>query len=247
MNTGLECINVTLIRNRGRSSPVTVLKNITAGFALESMTLVSGRTGAGKTSLLNVLGAMIRPTEGRMLSEGQPISQWMSTHRDKWRRQVGIVFQHHHLVDNLTVLENVMLPMIPRGMPVTDLRRRCRELLEKVNLIEIAGDLPGTLSGGQRQRAALARALVARPRFVLADEPTAFQDDANCREILRILHKQAENGAAVIVCSHDPRVRTAAMFNARFILDSGYLVDGDSVSCQGNGASFHGTPHGENH
>jgi ABC-type lipoprotein export system ATPase subunit len=184
-----------------------VLDRVDATFECGRPTLVLGPTGSGKSTLLHLLGAMLRPTSGEVRADGQAISRWTEPFRDVWRRQVGMVFQHLHLLPDLTVLENVLLPFIPRGSDVSELIHDAQELLERMDLAA-ARDVPlHTLSGGQRQRVALIRALLGRPRFILFDEPTSFQDDGQSAVLMGLLSESAAQGACIVVCSHDIRLR----------------------------------------
>lgn len=224
MRRGLECKDLCFSRVDGDKKETVILDQISARFEAGRITLISGRTGAGKSTLLHILGGLIRPTEGRVLANEKPVSQWLSVHRDQWRRNVGIVFQQHHLLEELTVLENIMLPMIPRRVNVSELRQRGHNLLSTLGLSHAAGSSPGKLSGGQRQQAALARAVISDPEFILADEPTSFQDDRSTENILGILRARASKGATVVICSHDSRVRRESVFDDWFMIDNHHLL-----------------------
>lgn len=201
-----------------------MLRHIDACFEGGELALVTGRTGAGKSTLMHILAGLIRPTRGRVLADGRPVSRWNSRHRDAWRRGVGIVFQQLCLLEELTLLENVMLPLVPRISSVSTLRRRGMEMLTALDLECCSGERPATLSGGERQRVALARALVANPDFILADEPTAFQDSDGVSRIMALLEMHAATGAVVIVCSHDVRLWQERQFEARYHLTEGRLT-----------------------
>jgi putative ABC transport system ATP-binding protein len=165
-----------------------------------------GPTGSGKSTLLYVLSALLRPSAGEVFATGQPISRWTSTHQDRWRQQVGICFQRFELWPELTALENVMVPLLPRYMSVSALRARARSALERTAAADLAPRPSGELSSGEQQRVALARALVTGPSYLLADEPTAHQDDHGTATVLNALTEEAARGAAVVVTSHDPRL-----------------------------------------
>jgi putative ABC transport system ATP-binding protein len=204
-STVLECRQLSFARPGG----VILLDRIDAEFGPQGPVLVTGATGAGKSTLLHLLGAMLRPMAGEVRADGQPVSRWSAVHKDVWRRNLGMVFQELHLVNDLTVLENILLPCIPRNSGWEKAARRAAALLARFGLPEEGRLRPGLLSGGQRQRVAWARALVANPRFLLLDEPTAFQDDDSTRTLLEVLAETAEKGCCVVVCSHDERLRRA--------------------------------------
>jgi len=201
-----------------------VLEAVEAEFEPGRPVMVTGPTGSGKSTLLHLLGAMMRPTSGEVRADGQPVSRWAAPHRDVWRRQVGMVFQHLYLVTDLTVLENVLLPFIPRAIGWSDLVHQAGALLERLELASARAAPLNTLSGSQQQRVALARAVVGRPRYLLLDEPTSFQDDRQTSGVLALLAERAEQGACVVVCSHDVRLRDGTpLFASAYRLHRGCL------------------------
>ncbi len=225
MSAGLTCHDLEFNR-RGTVRPV--LEAIEADFPCGQIAWISGPTGAGKSTCLHLLAGLLHPSGGEIRADGQPVSRWLSAHRDRWRRQVGIVFQHHRLVSDLTVLENVMLPLIPRSRPLRDLRHRAHDILERVDLTDVAGRRAASISGGERQRAAVARALVAAPRFVLADEPFAHQDDDHARSLFALLANAAQKGSAVIIAAHGAGIPPAGTIDRRWQLAGGRMQE---VTC----------------
>lgn len=216
----LQCRRLSLLRAGGG----TVLDRIDADFEAGAATLVTGDTGAGKSTLLHLLGGMLRPSSGEVLADGRPVSRWAAVHRDIWRRQVGIVFQHLHLLPDLSVEENLLLPCIPSGLSWNRLTRRANALLTRFDLACARRAKLHLLSGGQRQRVAWARALMVKPLYLLMDEPSAFQDDAQTRCLLNLLAETAGRGACIVVCSHDVRLRKAeAIFQQTYGLAAGHL------------------------
>ena len=225
MTAGLTCHGLEFCR-RGAERPV--LEAIEADFPCGQIAWISGPTGAGKSTCLHLLAGLLHPSRGEIRADGQPVSRWLNAHRDRWRRQVGIVFQHHRLVPDLTVLENVMLPLIPRAQTLHGLRHHARAILERVDLTDVAGRRATSISGGERQRAAVARALVAAPRYVLADEPFAHQDDAHARMLLELLREAAEDGRAVIIAAHGASIPPAGTIDRRWQLARGRIQE---VTC----------------
>jgi len=202
---------------------VPVLDGIEAHFPCGRAALITGPTGAGKSTLLHLLGGLLGPTSGEVWADGQPVSRWSAPHRERWRRGVGIVFQHPHLLDDISLLENVLLPCIPRPEVWPAALGDARRLLARLGLEAMGEKTPARLSGGERQRAALARALIGQPRFLLLDEPSAFQDDGRVQGLLELLKEAIDQGCCLVVCSHDPRLASADLFQGRFQLARGRL------------------------
>ncbi|WP_037604857.1 ABC transporter ATP-binding protein [Streptacidiphilus rugosus] len=167
---------------------------------------LTGPSGAGKSTVLHLLGGMDAPTSGTVEIDGEPLA---ARRMDEHRRRVGFVFQRFHLLPALTVLDNVLAPVLPRRVDF-DRRARAVELLEAVGLAARASALPAELSGGQQQRVAIARALIGRPRLLLADEPTGNLDSVIGREIVDLLLSLRERyGTTLVLATHDPEVAAA--------------------------------------
>ncbi|MCB9526066.1 MAG: ATP-binding cassette domain-containing protein [Myxococcales bacterium] len=212
------------VRKDAAGGERAVLEGIDAAFAPGTLTALVGPSGVGKSTLLHILAGLLRPTEGQVLADDQPVSRWVASHRDRWRQQVGLTLQHPHLLPELTVLENVMVPLVPRGLGRKALRERAHAALAQVGAEPLAGRSARALSGGEQQRVALARALVGAPRFVLADEPTAHQDDAATARVVAALAAARDQGAVVVVAAHDPRLVEAAVVDARLRLVDGRIA-----------------------
>jgi putative ABC transport system ATP-binding protein len=164
---------------------------------------VMGPSGCGKSTLLNLLGLLDTPTEGRFLFLGEEISRASERRLTLLRRaHVGFVFQSFNLIDDLTVEENVEVALLYRGVGSAERKRRSAAVLERVGLPHRARHLPKQLSGGQQQRVAVARALVAAPKLILADEPTGNLDTANGDAVLAMLGEVAREGATVVMVTH---------------------------------------------
>jgi ABC-type lipoprotein export system ATPase subunit len=172
---------------------------------------VMGPSGCGKSTMLYLLGGLDRPTSGEIWLAGQRIDQLSERALARVRRDaIGFVFQAFHLMDELTAVENVELPALLAGRSRRAARRRATELLEQVGLGDRAGFLPTALSGGQRQRVAVARALVADPLLVLADEPTGNLDSQATLEVLSLFDQLRQAGQTLVMVTHDPRVGAVA-------------------------------------
>jgi len=173
---------------------------------------IMGPSGSGKSTFLHLAGALDRPTRGRVLIEGRDPSKLNDDELSKLRnRYIGFVFQTFNLIPRLTALENVMLPLVVRGVNGSERRRRAIEALEQVGLRDRMNHRPTELSGGEQQRVAIARAIVTRPRIVLADEPTGNLDSVSAKEIVKVLSRlNRELGITVVIVTHDPEVASAA-------------------------------------
>ena len=169
--------------------------------------LVLGASGSGKTTFLNLVAGMLRPSEGEIEVGGESIGKLAGAALDRWRgRTVGIVPQKLHLLSSLSVLQNLLLAPYLAGLPSGEVH--ALSLLEQLGLKEQASAKPHQLSHGQAQRVAIARAVMNRPKLLLADEPTSNLDDANCFQALDVLEEQArECGATLVVATHDQRVK----------------------------------------
>ena len=172
---------------------------------------IMGPSGCGKSTLLYLLGGLDRPTAGEIWLDGQDITPMSERALARLRRDaIGFVFQAFHLMDELTAVENVELPALLAGRSPRAARRRAEELLERVGLADRARFLPTALSGGQRQRVAVARALVADPLVVLADEPTGNLDSASARDLLRLFDQLHQAGQTLVIVTHDARIAATA-------------------------------------
>ncbi len=173
---------------------------------------VMGPSGSGKSTLLNIIGALDRPTRGKVVIAGRDLSSLDDEELAVFRRNViGFVFQTFNLIPRLTAAENVEVPMIANGVPIRDRVKRAMMLLRIVGMEEFARHKPMELSGGQQQRVAIARALANDPKIILADEPTGNLDTANKKVVMHLLKKlNKEQGKTIIVVTHDPEVAAIA-------------------------------------
>lgn len=193
-----------------RYANAIVLKEISLTILKGSFTLLRGPSGSGKTTLLSLLGALDRPDEGQVLFEGVDLNALSDIGLTRCRRRMGLVFQDHALIARLPAWENITYPLIPRGISLRARRRRAAEVLQRVGLSGFEERCPERLSGGERQRLSIARAIVAEPALLLADEPTSSLDDASAMAVIEILDDLHRSGTTLLVASHDARFRPYA-------------------------------------
>jgi cell division transport system ATP-binding protein len=179
------------------------LKELTVSFEPGSMTFLTGHSGAGKSTFLRLLLCLDRPTRGRILVNGVNVTQLSPRRLAHYRRHLGAVFQDHHLLPQRSVYDNVALPLRIAGLKERDVARRVRAALSRVALLEKEGLFPRHLSTGEQQRVGIARAVVTRPKILLADEPTGNLDPELSRDIMQLFRQFHQIGTTVIVASHD--------------------------------------------
>jgi len=185
-----------------------VLHGISMDFFPGEIVIITGPSGSGKTTLLKLIGGLRTVQEGSIVVDGRALEEASKEDLVAVRREIGFIFQAHHLLGSLSVLQNVMMPLsFDRRMTARQAREIAAAMLQRVGLEEHMHKLPAQLSGGQKQRVAVARALVHQPRIVLADEPTASLDGKTGREVVEMLEVLArESGAAILLVTHDPRI-----------------------------------------
>lgn len=185
---------------------------------------IMGPSGCGKSTLLNILGTLDTPTSGKYLIDNMEITRMSESQLSKFRkRNIGFVFQSFNLIDELTVFENVELPLIYSGVRKAERKRQVIKVLEQMNMAHRAGHFPPQLSGGQQQRVAIARAIVTDCPLILADEPTGNLDSTNGAEVMAILQKLNKQGTTIIMVTHSER--DAAYANRIIYLLDGKIVD----------------------
>ena len=184
---------------------------------------IEGPSGCGKTTLLSLIGLLDTPSEGSYLLEAKPVAQLTPAERARVRnRRIGFIFQAFNLIGDLTVYENVELPLTYRGMAAAERTTRVHDALEKVGMSHRARHYPAQLSGGQQQRVAVARAVAGDPAILLADEPTGNLDSTNGEAVMELLRELHRGGATVCMVTHDPRYaqhadRTIQLFDGRVV------------------------------
>lgn len=211
-------------RQFGTQAPIHALREVTLSIDNGEWIAIVGPSGSGKTTLLNVLGLLDRPTSGEYRLDGRDVASLPERQRAGIRsREIGFVFQSFHLVSHRSVTENVMMSDIYRGGNRSDRRDRALGALERAELAHRADYLPARLSGGERQRAAIARALLSRPKLLLCDEPTGNLDTATGTNILDLFADMNSDGMTIVMITHDLDVAVRAQRQVNII--DGYLTE----------------------
>jgi len=207
----VELRNVYKIYGEGLESEVRALDGVSLTIKRGEFVAVVGQSGSGKSTMMNVLGCLDIPTRGDYFLDGTDVREL--TDRDLSRirnKQIGFIFQQYNLIQSLTVLENVELPLIYQGIDPIDRREMAMEALERVGLAERYRHKPTQMSGGQQQRVAIARAIAAHPSIIMADEPTGALDSHTGLEVLEFLQKLNREGSTVILITHDNGIAATA-------------------------------------
>jgi putative ABC transport system ATP-binding protein len=202
----------------------TALNNINLEISEGEFVAVMGPSGCGKSTLLNLLGLLDNPSEGEYFILDEEVSKYSERKRANIRKgTIGFVFQSFNLIDELTVFENIELPLLYLGIPKSERRKRVDEVLEKTQITARKKHFPQQLSGGQQQRVAVARAVIANPKIILADEPTGNLDSKHGDEVMQLLSNLNETGTTIVMVTHSP---TYAEYGNRTV----HLFDGHVVT-----------------
>ncbi|MEH0665732.1 lipoprotein-releasing ABC transporter ATP-binding protein LolD [Vibrio scophthalmi] len=224
MSNLLRCEHVCKTYQEGELS-TQVLKGVSFDIERGELVSIIGTSGSGKSTLLHILGALDDASEGHVTFLDQPLAELSSNKQAKLRNQhLGFVYQFHHLLADFSALENVAMPLLIGGMPVSEAKKKAAALLDKVGLTHRIDHRPSELSGGERQRVAIARALVNSPDLVLADEPTGNLDHKTALAIYDLMRElNRESGTAFLVVTHDGEL--AAKMDRQLHMQDGLLID----------------------
>ena len=204
----------------------TALNNVTVEIKAGEFVAIMGPSGCGKSTLLNILGLLDNPSGGEYHFVGHEVSNYSERQRATLRKEnIGFVFQSFNLIDELTVYENVELPLLYLGVPATDRKNRVGAALEHMQIPHRSSHFPQQLSGGQQQRVAVARSVIGNPKLILADEPTGNLDSANGSEVMKLLTGLNEAGSTIVMVTHDQAQagyahRTINLFDGRIVTEN---------------------------
>jgi putative ABC transport system ATP-binding protein len=201
----IKTVNLTKVF-RTDEVETTALNNVNFNINPGEFAAIMGPSGCGKSTLLNILGLLDNPTGGEYYFNDAEVSKFTERQRARMRKEnIGFVFQNFNLIDELNVFENVELPLIYLGLSATERKKRVNEALEQMQITHRRKHFPLQLSGGQQQRVAVARAVVANPKLILADEPTGNLDSANGEEVMNLLERLNQQGTTLIIVTHSQR------------------------------------------
>ncbi|MDE6270083.1 MAG: ABC transporter ATP-binding protein [Muribaculaceae bacterium] len=199
------------------------LNNVSLDINDGDFVAIMGPSGCGKSTLLNIMGLLDNPTGGEYYLDGHEVGHLRESERTRWRKgRIGFVFQSFNLIKEMNIRDNIMLPLNNLSLPREEKRRRVDEVMQRMGIAHRAGHYPNQLSGGQQQRAAIARAIVARPGLILADEPTGNLDSKNGAEVMALLTELHREGATIVMVTHSQK----DAMNADYIVN---LFDGQIV------------------
>ncbi len=203
----IELESVTKIYNRAKPNEVMALEDVSLVIEPETMVCLQGASGSGKSTLLSIIGCVIPPTSGRASIAGKALSRlpdrFLTIHR---RENIGFIFQQFNILPELTVLDNITLPLLPLGISPGERKERARALTKQLSITHRENFPAGQISGGELQRVAIARALINNPPIILADEPTAHLDTALSHEFMDIMDQLKKDGKTIVIASHDSLV-----------------------------------------
>jgi putative ABC transport system ATP-binding protein len=220
-NIVLETCNVSKVFREGTPRAVWALRDVSLTIAKGSFSGLTGPSGCGKSTLLALLGALERPSQGKVMFQGRDLTHFSDAELARVRRRMGFIFQDFSLMPTLPVWENITYPLIPRGISRRERLARAKALLAQVHLEDKGFVRPGELSGGEQQRVAIARALAADPEILLADEPTSNLDSEAHDAVMSIFQELHKQGRTILLATHERRV--ASWAGMVYVLERGRL------------------------
>jgi putative ABC transport system ATP-binding protein len=221
----VEIINVTKTYNQGKLNEVTAVKDTSLEINKGNLVVLKGSSGSGKTTLLSLIGCQTKPNTGKVIIQGKNVSKlpekFMNLHK---RKNIGFIFQHFQLIAGMSVLDNIMLPLIPEGIRLKERNKRANRLLEQFNLVHRGQFKTSSLSGGEQQRVAIARALINNPEILLADEPSAHLDSALTNDLLNYISRLKQSGQTILITSHDPIIYQNSIVDQVLDMKDGQII-----------------------
>ncbi|MGB3210813.1 MAG: ABC transporter ATP-binding protein [Desulforhopalus sp.] len=220
----IEVEKVSKVYNPGMADELTAVNRVSLSINSGEVAVLTGPSGSGKSSLLSLIGCMARPTEGKIYVGGKDVVKLPERFLTGIRRQkFGFIFQQFHLIRELTVLENVLLPLFPLDLSVRTMNERALPILQMLKIESKKHLKVKKLSGGEQQRVAIARALINEPQIIIADEPTAHLDRRLAREFIDTLSLLSREGKTIIIATHDPFVYDNELIEKTIVMDDGQI------------------------
>ncbi len=217
--------DVSKVYNSGMADEITALQDISLTIELGTVAALTGPSGSGKTSLLSLIGCMARPTQGKIQVGDRDVVKLPERFLTDIRRsKFGFIFQQFHLIRELTVLDNVLLPLFPLDITMSKMNEKALVCLEQLNLVHKKKVKVKRLSGGEQQRVAIARALINSPEVIIADEPTAHLDRKLAQEFLDILGMLKKEGKTVVIATHDPFIFEHQLIDQSVSMEDGKII-----------------------
>lgn len=218
--------NISKIYNTGMVDEVIAVDDVSVEIEEGSLTVLKGPSGSGKTSLLSLLGCMCRPTSGKIMVEGRDVAKLPEKFLTAIRRDTyGFIFQQFNLIRDISVIENVTLPLYPSDVDMGKMEKLAEAILDSLDILRKKAAKVRDLSGGEQQRVAIARALMNEPKIVFADEPTAHLDTALSEEFIQIMRKLNGEGKTIIIATHDPLVYERSFIDRIIEMRDGKVTD----------------------
>jgi putative ABC transport system ATP-binding protein len=222
--TFIRTENVQKVYNPGKPDELTALHDISVEIDKGQITVLKGPSGSGKTSLLSALGCMSRPSSGKIIVEGKDVVKLPESFlTDMRRKKFGFIFQQLHLIRNVTVFENILLPLYPLDMMPSEMNKRALAIMNQFGIAEKKNLKIKNLSGGEQQRVAISRALINNPEVIIADEPTAHLDIRLASEFMELLATQSTLGKTIIIATHDPFIYEHRLVNKTIVMRDGRI------------------------
>lgn len=202
---------VTKVYRRAQADETIPLRDFSLHIEPGESVVLKGPSGSGKSTVLNMIAGLIKPDKGTVETAGKLISRLPEQFAAAFRREnIGMIFQRYHLLEEITVLDNITLPLLPSCIPLKDLHHKAFELMEKLEITDKAASPVSGLSGGEMQRTAIARALINDPQIILADEPTANLDEKLTEEFIKMMKLLRSEGKTIVTATHDPALTNGA-------------------------------------
>ncbi len=227
----IQVENVSKIFNEGAEQAFSALKSVNLTVKRGETIILSGVSGSGKSTLLSLIAALDKPSSGKITVGGELISKLPDLHASAYRaKRIGVVFQHFNLLEDLSVEENVIVPLIHSGLPLSTIQQMAQKSMQSAAIEHKAVQSVNRLSGGEKQRCAIARALVHDPELILCDEPTANLDRANSLKFIEMLEILHGMGKTMIVATHDPLFEHLSFVSRVVHMEDGRIIEKEKLS-----------------